>query len=71
MNEGQSRKQSLIEAAVSTAIGYAVALAGQIIVFPLMGIYVSLAANIEIGVIFTVISMIRAYAVRRLFNYLR
>jgi hypothetical protein len=70
-SEGQSRRRSLEEALVSTIIGYGVALVGQLIVFPWKGIHVTLAANIEIGVIFTVISMVRAYTVRRFFNWLR
>lgn len=66
----QSRLQSLIESAVNIAIGYFVALATQLIVFPLYGMTVSLAANVQIGIIFTVVSLIRNYGVRRVFNRL-
>lgn len=66
----QSRLQSLIESCLNVAIGYGVALAGQIVVFPWFGLAVPLSANLQIGAIFTVISIGRSYAVRRLFNWL-
>ncbi len=66
----QTRLQSLAESIINVAIGYAVALAGQLAVFPLFGIAIDLASNLAIGAIFTGISIARSYAVRRLFNYL-
>lgn len=64
----QTRLQSLIEAWANVAIGYFVALAAQLIVFPLYDIEVSMSQNIQIGLIFTVVSIARSYALRRLFN---
>jgi hypothetical protein len=64
----QSRKHSLIEAIVNVLIGYGVALAAQLVIFPLFGIHVSLQDNIVIGLLFTVVSIARSYCVRRLFN---
>lgn len=66
----QTRWQSFIESCINVAIGYGVALASQILVFPLFGIHVPLSSNLAIGAIFTVISIGRSYAVRRLFNHL-
>ena len=66
----QSKKMSLIETIVSVAIGYVVALLSQIVVFPLFDIEVSLIDNLLIGLLFTVISIIRGYYVRRLFNWI-
>ncbi len=66
----QSRLQSFLESCVNVAIGYTVALLTQLAVFPLFGMKVSLEANFAIGGIFTVVSLVRSYAVRRLFNYL-
>jgi len=51
-------------------VGYLVALGAQLVVFPLMGIPVSLSQNVTIGVIFTVVSLGRSYALRRAFNWL-
>lgn len=64
----QSKKMSFVEACVSTLIGYVVAIAAQLVVFPLFGIQVSLAQNLSIGAVFTAVSIARGYAVRRLFN---
>jgi len=66
----QTRTQSLIESAINVAIGYGVALAAQIAVFPMFGIRIQMRDNLLIGAIFTVVSIVRSYAVRRLFNYL-
>ena len=52
------------------AIGYGVALLAQIAIFPLFGIRIQMRDNLLIGAIFTVISIARSYAVRRLFNHL-
>jgi hypothetical protein len=67
----QTRRASFTEACVNVAVGYGVALASQLIVFPWFGIHVSLAANMVIGLIFTVISIGRSYVLRRLFETLR
>lgn len=64
----QSRIGSLIEAAANVVIGYLVALASQLVVFPLVGIHVSLGTNLEIGAWFTLISLARSYILRRWFN---
>lgn len=64
----QSRIQSFIEAWANVAIGYFVALAAQMIVFPLYDIDVTVSQNIQIGLIFTAVSVARSYALRRLFN---
>lgn len=64
----QSKIESLIETIINTAIGYLVALASQLIVFPMVGIDVSISTNLEIGAWFTIISVVRGYVIRRWFN---
>ena len=64
----QSRLQSLIESMTSTAIGYAVAVLSQLVIFPWFGIKVALTDNLLIAGYFTLISVIRSYLVRRWFN---
>lgn len=66
----QSRKLSLIETITSTAIGYSVAVVTQVTVFPLFGINIPLQDNLAIGAIFTVVSIVRGYVVRRVFSRL-
>ena len=66
----QSRLQSLFEALANVVLGYGVALGAQLLVFPLFGIHLPLASNLAIGTIFTVVSLIRSYLLRRFFNWL-
>lgn len=67
----QSRRMSLIEAATNVVVGYGVAVLAQIAVFPLFGIHASLPDNLLIGLVFTVVSLARSYALRRVFNAIR
>lgn len=64
----QSRRMSLIEAITNVAVGYALAVAAQIMVFPWFGLDASFGENLALGGIFTAISLIRGYALRRLFE---
>ena len=64
----QTKIGSLIESFMNILIGYGVALASQIVVFPFFGINVPLKTNIWIGVWFTIISLVRSYMIRRWFN---
>lgn len=66
----QSKLGSLVEAAVNMAIGFAIAFAAQNVIFPLYGIHVSSGEHAQITVLFTVVSLARSYALRRLFNKL-
>ncbi len=66
----QTKTQSMSESLINVAIGYGVALLAQIAIFPLFGIRIQMRDNLLIGAIFTVISIARSYAVRRLFNHL-
>ena len=67
----QSRRASLTEAALNTLLGYCVAIAAQVAIFPLFGIHVSAADHAVIGLLFTAVSLVRSYALRRLFEALR
>jgi len=62
---------SLVEALVNIAVGYAVAVAMQILAFPLFGLDASLEENLALGVLFTVASLCRSYVLRRIFEALR
>ncbi len=67
----QSRRMSAIEAIANVLVGYGVAVLAQFAIFPLFGIAVSIGDNLAIGAAFTVVSLARSYAVRRLFNAIR
>ena len=60
----------MVEVCVGTAIGYLVALLTQLLVFPLFGLAVAFTQNLLIGAIFTAVSLLRSYWVRRLFNWM-
>lgn len=64
----QSKRMSFMESCMNVAIGYGVAVASQVVVFPFFGIHVAFKDNLMIGVWFTVISIIRSYLIRRFFN---
>lgn len=67
----QSRTMSAIEAVTNVLVGYCVAVAVQMAVFPIFGLIVSLSQNFGIGLIFTVVSLVRSYLLRRMFANLR
>ena len=64
----QTRIMSLVESVANIIVGFAVAVITQLLVFPLFGLAASLSDNLIIGLIFTVVSLCRSYALRRLFN---
>lgn len=66
----QTRLGSAIETVTSTAIGYVVSILTQAAVFPLFDIETTTKEHFGIAAIFTVVSIIRGYLVRRGFNYL-
>ena len=66
----QSSWMSLLEAITNIAIGYVIAVLTQVLVFPLFGLSVSLGDNLGIGSVFTIVSLLRSFALRRAFNAL-
>ena len=64
----QSRPLSLLEAVTNVVVGYALAVLTQLIVFPWFGLTASLQDNLGIGAAFVGISLIRSYALRRVFE---
>lgn len=67
----QSRKMSMTEVVTSTCIGLVVSLISNLLIFKGMDIKISWAENFEMTGFFTVISIVRGYFVRRLFNYMQ
>ena len=54
----QSRIMSMVEAAANVVVGYVLAIATQIIVFPWFGIETGLAEHLTIGLAFVGVSLI-------------
>ena len=67
----QSRLMSLVEAITNVVVGYGIAVATQLVVFPLFGLPTRLSDAVAIGAIFTVVSIARSFALRRLFETIR
>jgi membrane protein CcdC involved in cytochrome C biogenesis len=67
----QSRLMSLVESLANVLVGYVVAVATHMAVFPLFGLAVTVTENLLIGLIFTVVSIVRSYLLRRGFEALR
>jgi len=64
----QSRKHSAIESLVNVLIGYLVAVGSQVAIFPFFDIHIPMHQNFIIGLWFTLISIVRSYILRRVFN---
>lgn len=64
----QSRTASFVESVFNVVIGYGVAIASQLAIFPMFGVNLPLSDNLAIGAWFTIISLVRSYAIRRWFN---
>jgi hypothetical protein len=64
----QSRLMSVVEAVANVVVGYAVAVATQLLVFPVFGLATTLGQTLTIGLIFTLVSLVRSYALRRAFE---
>ena len=65
----QTRLGSAIETAANIVIGYLINFAMNLVVLPVFfHMTISLAANFWMGMVYTVVSVIRSYCLRRWFN---
>lgn len=64
----QSRAMSLVEAVTNVVVGYVLAIATQLALFPVFGIEVALGEHLAIGIAFMAVSLARGYLLRRLFE---
>ena len=67
----QSRLMSLVESVANVIVGYGVAVVTQILIFPIFGLHTTLAQNLKMGAVFTVVSIARSYVLRRVFEAIR
>ena len=67
----QSRTMSMVESVTNVIVGYGIAVASQILIFPAFGLQMTLAQNLKIAAAFTVISICRSFALRRVFEAIR
>lgn len=64
----QSKLQSFLEANTNTFIGFGVSFVLAYTVLPFYGVEQSVMVSFEITLIYTVVSVVRNYVVRRFFN---
>lgn len=66
----QKKWVSFLEIVINISCGYFLAVIMQMILFPMFGVEISMAANFELAAIFTVVSILRSYVFRRIFNWI-
>ena len=64
----QSKQRSALESVTNVLVGFLVAVGANLIVLPAFGYNVTVYDSFAIGWLFTLISLIRSYILRRLFN---
>ena len=66
----QSKQKSLVESTVQTIIGLGTSIVLQVVLYPILGIPVSFTQNLIITAVFFIVSIVRGYIVRRIFEKL-
>ena len=64
----QTKRQSLIETLTSVFVGWLIGVILNMLVLPLFDYDVNLTDGVLISIIFTAVSVVRSYVVRRFFN---
>ena len=67
---GQSRRHSLFESISNVVVGFCISVGANWVVLPLFGYAVNLRDSAGIGLILTVVSVIRSYTLRRVYNWI-
>ena len=64
----QSKKLSLIESITNIVAGTVIIFFVQLYVYPLFGVVMAMSTNLGVTIIFLIITLIRLYVLRRIFN---
>lgn len=64
----QTKLGSMLESWTNVAVGFAINYSGNIFILPLFGVNMTPHKALGIGMVFTVISVVRSYYLRRLYN---
>jgi len=59
---------SFVEAWINVLIGFTINFIANFLILPLFGFHISVSDNLLMGVLYTFISVVRSYCVRRWFN---
>lgn len=64
----QTKLGSFYEACINVAIGFAINFVANLVILPLFWFDITLTDNLYIGLLYTVVSVVRSYVVRRWFD---
>ena len=64
----QSKKDSLIESLTSTTIGWLIGVILNLTILPFFDYNITVVDSLWVSLIFTVVSVVRGYVIRRWFN---
>jgi len=64
----QTKLGSFVESWTNIGVGFTLNYFANLLIFPLFGFHISYGANFVMGLLYTVISLVRSYALRRAFN---
>lgn len=68
----QTKIGSFVEGTANVAVGFGINFSANLIILPLFGFTsLSVGKNIVIGILYTIISLVRGYVLRRYFNGLK
>lgn len=68
----QTKLGSILEAWANIFIGFGINFMANILILPMFGFKtLTLGKNFEIGLLYTIISLVRSYYLRRMFNRIR
>jgi hypothetical protein len=64
----QTRLGSFIEACINIVIGFVINFCMNLLILPLFGFHITLLDNFYMGLLYTIVSIVRSYVIRRWFN---
>lgn len=64
----QTKLGSLYEAIANVVIGFAINYFANFLILPLFGFHITPGANFVMGLLYTAVSVVRSYTIRRWFN---
>jgi hypothetical protein len=67
--KGQRVLHSAYEALLNILLGFGISVGANLVLLPLWGYQVGVREGLEIGLAFTLVSFVRSFLLRRLFNY--
>ena len=64
----QTKLGSFYEACINVFIGFGINYCANLLILPLFGFHITLSDNFIMGLLYTLISVLRSYVVRRYFD---